>query len=82
MRRAASPRSRRRLAPLALVIPTQRAIEALARKLGLVTCNDTEWPQGREYGDRLSARLGPHYPLLGWGMNENPCSFWQRPDRT
>jgi hypothetical protein len=53
MRRAASPRSRRRLAPLALVIPTQRAIEALARKLGLVTCNDTEWPQGREYGDRL-----------------------------
>jgi pimeloyl-ACP methyl ester carboxylesterase len=45
-----------------------------------VTCNDTEWPQGREYGDRLSAQLGPYYPLLGWGMNENPCSFWQRPD--
>jgi len=45
-----------------------------------VTCNDTEWPQGREYGDRLSAQLGPNYPLLGWGMNENPCSFWQRPD--
>jgi pimeloyl-ACP methyl ester carboxylesterase len=47
-----------------------------------VTCNDTEWPQGREYGDILSARLGPHYPLLGWGMNENPCLAWDRPQRT
>ncbi|HEY0619095.1 MAG TPA: alpha/beta hydrolase [Kribbella sp.] len=44
-----------------------------------VTCNDTEWPQGREYGDVLSARLGPKYPLLGWGMNENPCFYWDRP---
>jgi pimeloyl-ACP methyl ester carboxylesterase len=45
-----------------------------------VTCNDTAWPQGREYGDQLAARLGPHYPLLGWGMNENPCFYWNRPD--
>jgi hypothetical protein len=44
-----------------------------------VTCNDTGWPQGREYGDLLSARLGPKYPLLGWGMNENPCFYWDRP---
>ncbi len=44
-----------------------------------VTCNDTPWPQGREYGDQLSARLGPKYPLLGWGMNENPCLYWDRP---
>jgi pimeloyl-ACP methyl ester carboxylesterase len=44
-----------------------------------VTCNDTPWPQGREYGDQLAARLGPHYPLLGWGMNENPCFYWNRP---
>jgi pimeloyl-ACP methyl ester carboxylesterase len=44
-----------------------------------VTCNDTAWPQGREVGDQLSARLGPHYPLLGWGMNENPCFYWDRP---
>ncbi|ADB32030.1 TAP domain protein [Kribbella flavida DSM 17836] len=47
-----------------------------------VTCNDTEWPQGREYGERLSAQLGPQYPLLGWGMNENPCLSWDRPRRT
>lgn len=47
-----------------------------------VTCNDTPWPQGREYGDQLSARLGPHYPLLGWGMNENPCFYWDRPNLT
>ena len=47
-----------------------------------VTCNDTEWPQGREYGDLLSARLGPKYPLLGWGMNENPCFYWDRPQLT
>ncbi|TCO51823.1 alpha/beta hydrolase family protein [Kribbella antiqua] len=45
-----------------------------------VTCNDTPWPQGREYGDQLAARLGPHYPLLGWGMNENPCFYWNRPE--
>jgi hypothetical protein len=44
-----------------------------------VTCNDTPWPQGREYGDQLAARLGPRYPLLGWGMNENPCFYWDRP---
>lgn len=44
-----------------------------------VTCNDTPWPQGREYGDQLAAQLGPKYPLLGWGMNENPCFYWDRP---
>ncbi|HET6294804.1 MAG TPA: alpha/beta hydrolase [Kribbella sp.] len=44
-----------------------------------VTCNDTEWPQGREVADQLSNRLGPKYPLLGWGMNENPCFYWDRP---
>lgn len=44
-----------------------------------VTCNDTPWPQGREHGDELAARLGPKYPLLGWGMNENPCYYWDRP---
>jgi pimeloyl-ACP methyl ester carboxylesterase len=44
-----------------------------------VTCNDTPWPQGREYGDQLAADLGPKYPLLGWGMNENPCLYWDRP---
>jgi pimeloyl-ACP methyl ester carboxylesterase len=47
-----------------------------------VTCNDTDWPQGREYGELLSARLGPHYPLLGWGMSENPCFYWNRPQFT
>jgi hypothetical protein len=44
-----------------------------------VTCNDTPWPQGRVYGDLLSSRLGPRYPLVGWGMNENPCFYWDRP---
>jgi pimeloyl-ACP methyl ester carboxylesterase len=44
-----------------------------------VTCNDTAWPQGRDYGDQLAARFGPKYPLLGWGMNENPCLYWDRP---
>jgi pimeloyl-ACP methyl ester carboxylesterase len=47
-----------------------------------VTCNDTEWPQGREVADELSNRLGPKYPLLGWGMNENPCFYWDRPQLT
>ncbi|WP_433168321.1 alpha/beta hydrolase [Kribbella sp. CA-247076] len=47
-----------------------------------VTCNDTPWPQGREYGDQLAARLGPKYPLIGWGMNENPCFYWDRPNLT
>jgi hypothetical protein len=44
-----------------------------------VTCNDTPWPRGRVYGDLLSSRLGPRYPLVGWGMNENPCFYWDRP---
>jgi pimeloyl-ACP methyl ester carboxylesterase len=61
----------------------QRKVDALplARQQELVrrACNDTPWPQGREYGDQLAARLGPHYPLLGWGMNENPCFYWNRP---
>jgi pimeloyl-ACP methyl ester carboxylesterase len=47
-----------------------------------VTCNDTPWPQGREYGEQLAGRLGPHYPLLGWTMSENPCFYWDRPDLT
>lgn len=47
-----------------------------------VTCNDTAWPQGREYGDQLAARIGPKYPLIGWTMNENPCFYWDRPALT
>jgi len=47
-----------------------------------ITCNDTPWPQGREYGEQLAARLGPHYPLLGWSMTENPCFYWDRPNLT
>jgi len=47
-----------------------------------VTCNDTAWPQGRQYGDQLASRLGPHFPLLGWAMNQNPCFYWNRPDLT
>jgi hypothetical protein len=47
-----------------------------------VTCNDTPWPQGREYGDQMAGRLGPKYPLLGWGVNENPCYYWDRPNLT
>ncbi|WP_350276960.1 alpha/beta hydrolase [Kribbella sp. HUAS MG21] len=47
-----------------------------------ITCNDTPWPQGREYGEQLAARLGPHFPLLGWTMAENPCFAWDRPNLT
>ncbi|MGW6278011.1 alpha/beta hydrolase [Kribbella sp. NPDC055071] len=47
-----------------------------------VTCNDTPWPQGREYGEMMAGRLGPKYPLLGWGMTENPCYAWSRPNLT
>jgi len=47
-----------------------------------VTCNDTDWPQGREHGDDLSAELGPRYPLVGWSVNKNPCYFWDRPSLT
>jgi pimeloyl-ACP methyl ester carboxylesterase len=44
-----------------------------------ITCNDTEWPQGREYADQLAGRIGPRNPLIGWSMNENPCFYWDRP---
>ncbi|HEY3508028.1 alpha/beta hydrolase [Kribbella sp. NPDC051137] len=47
-----------------------------------ITCNDTPWPQGPEYGEQLAARLGPHYPLVGWTMTENPCFYWKRPHLT
>lgn len=47
-----------------------------------VTCNDTVWPQRREYGEQLAARLGPHFPLVGWTMAENPCFYWDRPNLT
>jgi pimeloyl-ACP methyl ester carboxylesterase len=47
-----------------------------------ITCNDTAWPQGREYGEQLAARLGPHFPLVGWTMTENPCFYWDRPNLT
>ncbi|HWD82240.1 MAG TPA: alpha/beta hydrolase, partial [Kribbella sp.] len=47
-----------------------------------ITCNDSPWPQGREYGEQLAARLGPHYPLVGWTMTENPCFYWNRPNLT
>ncbi|MGZ0146585.1 alpha/beta hydrolase [Kribbella sp. WER1] len=47
-----------------------------------ITCNDTPWPQGSEYGEQLAARLGPHYPLTGWTMAENPCFSWKRPNLT
>ncbi|MBM6405528.1 alpha/beta fold hydrolase [Phycicoccus sp. CSK15P-2] len=44
-----------------------------------ITCNDTRWPRGQRYLDRLSGRLGPRYPLVGWSTNENPCAYWTRP---
>jgi len=47
-----------------------------------ITCNDTVWPQGREYGEQLAARLGPHFPLVGWTMTQNPCFYWDRPNLT
>ncbi|NIK60381.1 alpha/beta hydrolase [Kribbella shirazensis] len=47
-----------------------------------ITCNDTPWPQGREHGEQLAARLGPHFPLIGWTMAENPCFAWDRPNLT
>ncbi|WP_328998920.1 alpha/beta hydrolase [Kribbella sp. NBC_00709] len=47
-----------------------------------ITCNDTPWPQGREPGEQLAARLGPHFPLIGWTMTENPCFYWNRPNLT
>ncbi len=47
-----------------------------------ITCNDSAWPQGREYGEQLAARLGPHFPLVGWTMSENPCFYWDRPNLT
>lgn len=47
-----------------------------------VTCNDTPWPQGEEYGEQLAARLGPHFPLVGWTMTQNPCFYWNRPNLT
>ncbi|MEU4193652.1 alpha/beta hydrolase [Kribbella sp. NPDC026611] len=47
-----------------------------------ITCNDTTWPQGREYGEQLAARLGPHFPLVGWTMTQNPCFYWNRPNLT
>lgn len=47
-----------------------------------ITCNDTPWPQGREYGQQLAGRLGPKNPLLGWTMTENPCFYWDRPNLT
>ena len=47
-----------------------------------ITCNDTAWPQGPETGAQLAARLGPHFPLIGWTMTENPCFYWNRPNLT
>lgn len=47
-----------------------------------ITCNDTAWPQGGQYGDQLAARLGPHFPLVGWTMSEIPCFRWDRPNLT
>lgn len=44
-----------------------------------VICNDTPWPQGQAYADRVSAEQGPKYPLVGWSLNQNPCHYWDRP---
>ena len=38
-----------------------------------ITCNDTIWPRGQAYYDRISAQQGPKYPLFGWSLNQKPC---------
>ncbi len=47
-----------------------------------ITCNDTAWPRGQAYLDRLADTLGPRYPLVGWSANQNPCAYWTRPSLT
>lgn len=44
-----------------------------------ITCNDTPWPRGQAYLDRLSAEQGRRYPLIGWSVNQQPCGYWTRP---
>lgn len=46
------------------------------------TCNDTAWTQDRAGLAATSARLGRDYPLIGWSTISQPCTFWNRRQRT
>jgi pimeloyl-ACP methyl ester carboxylesterase len=65
---------------LGLPLAPPLAADAADATFYAITCNDTPWPRGQAYGDVLSSRLGPRYPLIGWSMNQNPCAYWERPD--
>lgn len=65
--------------PFARPLGRPFAADASDATFNAITCNDTEWPRGERYWDTLSAEQGPKYPILGWGMNQNPCAYWQRP---
>jgi pimeloyl-ACP methyl ester carboxylesterase len=66
-----------------LLTPRQRPLSASPDSFGAtfyaITCNDTAWAGGRGTAERLSGQLGPKYPLIGWGVNFNPCWDWDRP---
>lgn len=47
-----------------------------------VTCNDTAWTQDRAGLAASSERLGRDYPLIGWATISQPCTFWNRRQRT
>jgi pimeloyl-ACP methyl ester carboxylesterase len=53
--------------------------DAASATFNAITCNDTVWPRGQAYLDRISAVQGPKYPLVGWSLNQNPCGYWDRP---
>ncbi|RJQ83438.1 alpha/beta fold hydrolase [Pseudonocardiaceae bacterium YIM PH 21723] len=57
------------------------ATDAFVATFLAITCNDTPW-QGEEEAVRASDRLGPQYPLSGWGKVANPCHTWKRPNIT
>lgn len=69
--RAVQERPRRTGRPLALDSPEATFFA--------VICNDTPWPQGQAYADRVSGEQGRRYPLVGWSLNQNPCYYWDRP---
>lgn len=47
-----------------------------------ITCNDTKWPRGQAYADRVSGEQGRRFPIVGWSLNKNPCFYWDRPALT
>lgn len=64
------------LGPQPLLVPNDYE-DAYDASFWSIPCNEGPWFGNRQTATQQSTRLGPDYPLLGWGWLAQQCLFWQ-----